>query len=158
MGIAAIGFFGALAAMAAGPAVLRVAPATGAAGGQASVAIILDAGAERPVAALEWMLSAPSGHGIEALPPKASPSATAAGKSLSCTGKWKKGATEYQWKCILAGGAGPVPAGVIATAPFRFAAQVRPGSHHLSLERVKAVDRLAHAVPLGTAPGKLVVQ
>lgn len=158
MGIAAIGIWWTLAAMAVSTASLRVTPATGVRGDQSSVPIVLDAGAERAIAALEFQLSAPSGHGIEALPPKAAPAAAAAGKSLSCTGKWKKGATEYQWTCILAGGAGPIPSGVIATAQFRFAAQARPGSYNLSFERVKAVDRSAHVVPLGTASGKLVVQ
>ena len=158
MGIAAIGVWWAWAAMGAGPATLGVEKATGAPGAEAAAAIVLDAGAAPAITAVEWVLSAPSGRGIEALPPKVSKPAAAAGKSLTCTGKWKKGGVEYQWTCILAGGGGPIPAGEIASAGFRLARDARPGSHTLSLERVKAVDAGARAVPMRTVAGRLEVR
>jgi hypothetical protein len=157
MGIA-IALWWVCAAMGADPATLRVGAATAARGSEAAAAIAWDAGAGPAIAAVEWVLSAPSGRGIESLHPKASPAAAKAGKSLSCTGKWKKGGGAYEWTCILAGGGAPIPPGEIATAGFRIAPDARAGSHTLSLERVKAVDAGARTVAVRAAAGRLSVE
>jgi hypothetical protein len=126
-------------------------------GGTGSVPVAFDAG-PRPLAALEFTLAVPAGKGIEPRIPTASAAMLSAGKSLACTGTWKKAGVEYRWKCVLSGGVSPIQSGLVASAAFTVSQGTRPGDYAVGLEKAKGAGADAKPVDIKTLSGKLTVR
>jgi hypothetical protein len=88
-------------------------------GEKAEVRVLLDCPAAKAPAALQFAITFPAQQLNAAAAPAAAPAAQDAGKSLTCSGRWKKAPETYEYACILAGGLKPLANGPVAVLNFR---------------------------------------
>jgi 4-amino-4-deoxy-L-arabinose transferase-like glycosyltransferase len=66
--------------------------------------------------------------------------AKAAGKSVSCGGRWIKAPRMYAYTCIVAGGQQTIASGPIVELQLEPASDVKRESYKISVERILAID------------------
>jgi hypothetical protein len=145
-----------------GAQTLRVERATATPGKDVAVTLVFDAGpggaAGRVVAGLQWEIAFPAkAQGLETPVMAAGADAESAGKSLSCSGHWKKAVTTYAYTCILAGGKGAMASGRVATLTMKVRPDAKPGEHAVTLDQVKGVAADGVAVPVKASSGTLTI-
>ena len=134
---------------------LRVSPATGKPGEWVVIEVSVDSRTHAP-AALQWELTVPAKQlGFEGDRIARAPLGIRdAGKSLEC-GVVARGAETQTLRCIVGGGAKPIPNGTLALVTLRVAARALSGPAPIRLDHAIAVD--SRAVQSAVDPSQGVV-
>lgn len=137
---------------------LSISPVSAAPGGKTAVEVSVNSpGGSEPLA-LQWELDFPAQPlVIEPGGPRVAAEAQRAGKSLACTGRWKKAPRTYAYACILAGGQKPIPNGPVAILPFRVAPDAKAGILKIHLERSQAINASRKKVPVKNVEGAVTI-
>jgi hypothetical protein len=119
---------------------LTLSPISATPGSVAAVQLALDSSAGQEPLALQWELSYPSPKlGLEDGDLVTGSAASSTGKSLSCAGRVES-ASEYVYRCILAGGLKPIPNGPVALINFRVRPNAKPGPATVRIRNAVAVS------------------
>jgi hypothetical protein len=140
---------------------LSVSSSTASPGGTTKVDIMFAGSARSTVrpSTLEWTITYPARELVmDQKGPVTGAAARAAGKFVACRGRWKKAPVTYAYHCILAGGVGPVPDGVLATATFRLDPAAKSKAYPIDLEQVTAVAPDAKKIRIQKAGGAVTTQ
>jgi hypothetical protein len=122
--------------------------------GEAEILWASPAGAE-PLA-LEWDTVVPVDV-IEIAGDGLTPGAAAkrAGKSIACSGQWKKAPRRYSYRCMAVGGQRTIGNGVLAVLSFTVSKSAKPGAHRVLVEHAQALSPQMQKIPLKDAAGAL---
>lgn len=143
-----LGMIFAMALLPAAAQTLSIGTAPASPGENTTIAILFEALEGRDVASLQWDIEYPAS--VLSLPPSgivAGEAARKSGKQLHCGGRWKKDGT-YAYRCILAGGKGPVGSGAIAMLQAVVPPGARKSRNRIRLSEIIAVGADLRRIPL----------
>lgn len=103
---------------------------------------------------MQWELTIPAARlELAERSPYLGRAAQNSGKSIKCSGAWKKPAATYSQRCILAGGLRPLENGVIATLEFNVPKGVVRGTDVRVALVTDVVTKASRRVRLAEAHG-----
>lgn len=135
----------------------RVPPADAAPDETVQVQIALESPAGKEPAALQWEATFPVRRLNAAGNPTAGSAAAGAGKSITCSGRWKKAPEIYAYACILAGGLKPLGNGTIAVMRFKVPLDAPKGPARIRVEG-EGASADAKKIAVAAAEGDVVIR
>lgn len=136
--------------------VLSISTITAVRGTPSGVEISLASPPDKAPVALQWEIEAPARFMNSALP-QPGDALKKAGKSITCSGKWKKAPVSYTYLCIAAGGKQSIGDGVIAVLPVTVPADAKAGTMPVKIEKAHAVLSDLKKVSIKNAQGAVTV-
>jgi hypothetical protein len=119
---------------------IALTPASAAPGGAAVVEMWFNAAPDSPALILQFDVTFPARQlTLQSDGMAAAKGPLAAGKSLTCLGRWKKAPETYVYRCMLAGGNKPIPDGAAVTATFQIPPGAKPGPASVQIEEIQVL-------------------
>jgi hypothetical protein len=119
--------------------------------------IMLKSQAQKPITALQWELTIPSGLRVTTDGIVLGDAAESSGKSVACSNRTDtKNGTVYA--CIVAGGLKPIHGGTVAIVKFSATGDSKAGAVTIGLQRILGVSGDLQKVPIADASTAITIR
>jgi hypothetical protein len=126
-------------------------------GKQGVVEISLTSPPDKAPVAVQWEMDVPA-RLLNPVPPQPGDALQKSGKSISCSGKWKKAPESYTYLCIAAGGRQNIGDGVIAVLRVSIPADAKVETRPVKIEKAHAVLPNLAKIQIKDAQGAITVE